>query len=396
MPLRSRLLGIAVLFFMLLPLVFARAGEFVDSAGRHVMLPGRIDRVMPADQTAAVLVFVLAPEKLVGWSEPLSLAQRAFLPARYRRLPVVGEFASAGAAASGFGADLVVYSGAVTPRAAALADNIQAQTHIPCIVLDGSIQRTPEMLRMVGALLGVGDHRLDVASYAYHAIMGLRGKLLIQSADDRPLVYYGLDTDGLTTGLAGASAMAAIAEAGAVNAAARLGSGELTRVTRAQIYAWNPDIVIAQRRSFYDALRRDPGWSGLAAVRARHVYLAPQLPFGWIGDPDGVNRMVGLYWLSDLFYPNVLEEDLRINVRDFYQIYYGIALSDRQLEALLRPASPASLAAPATSTVGLFEAEPTPEPAVSPRGTPGMVPLAPPGRGGMRPAGPPAAGGAPP
>jgi hypothetical protein len=165
----------------------------------------------------------------------------------------------------------------------------------------------------------------------------------------------------------------------------------LTRVTRAQILAWNPDIVIAQERSFYGALRRDPGWRGLAAVRARRVFLAPAEPFGWIDNPAGVNRMVGLYWLSDLFYPTVLEEDLPTNVRDFYQIFYGVALTDRKLDALLRPAVPSAVAMSSTAGVSLFQAEPTPEPELSPRGVPGtgsMVPLKPPGRGGL-PAKPP-------
>jgi iron complex transport system substrate-binding protein len=400
MPLRSRRAWIAVLIFSMLPAVCGRAAEFSDSAGRRVMLPDRIDRIMPADQAAAVLIFVLVPQKLVGWSRALSRLQRAYLPARYARLPVVGELGGAfptadAATVARSGPDLIVYSGVVSPAAAALADRIQMQTRIPFIVLDGSIQRTPEMLRAIGLVFGAGDHRLDVGSYAYHAIQGLRGKLLIQEADNRPRVYYGLDADGLTTGLAGAVAMAVIDQAGAVNVAGQLGPGELTRVTLAQIYAWNPDIIIAQRRSFYAALRRDAEWTGLAAVHDKHVYLAPQQPFGWLDDPAGVNRMVGLYWLSDLFYPNVLEEDLRTDVRAFYQTFYGVTLTDRQLDALIRPAAPASIATSGTATVGLFEAEPTPEPGLSPRGTQGMVPLAPPGRGGGQAVNPPGGAGNP-
>ena len=131
----------------------------------------------------------------------------------------------------------------------------------------------------------------------------------------------------------------------------------------------------------------------MAAVRAQRVFLAPTQPFGWIDDPAGVNRMVGLYWLSDLFYPTTLEEDLRTNVRDFYQTFYGVALTDRQLDALLRPAVPSALAAQGAPTVSLFGAEPTPEPEpeLSPRAMPGTgpsLPLRPPGRGGL-PAKPP-------
>jgi iron complex transport system substrate-binding protein len=389
---RVRAARLAILLVFLLWSTSGRGAEFVDSAGRHVLLPPRIQSVMPTDMVAAVLIYVLAPDKLVGWNQPLSRAQRAYLPASYARLPVIGELAGLNPAASAAAVarwhpDLILASGAVTPQAAALADRIGAQTRVPYLVLDGSIEQTPAMLRSIGALLGIGDHRLDVASYAYHAIQGLRGKLLIQSADDRPRVYYGIGADGLTTGLADSLATADIDQAGAINVAAQLGRGELTTVTRRQIVAWNPDIVIAQQRSFYDALRRDPRWRSLSAVRGRRFFLAPSLPFGWIDNPAGVNRMVGLYWLSDLFYPNVLEEDLRTSVRDFYRSYYTVQLTDRQLEVLVAPAVPPTVAAAGAATVSLFQAEPVPEPELSPRGAP-TVPLRPPGRGGL-PAPPP-------
>ena len=52
-----------------------------------------------------------------------------------------------------------------------------------------------------------------------------------------------------------------------INVAARLGIGELTRVTRDQIFAWDPAIIIAQQPGFYTALQRDRAWRGLAASR---------------------------------------------------------------------------------------------------------------------------------
>ncbi len=389
MPLRSHAARIAMLLLLALSAMPGRAAEFVDSAERHVQVPDHVRRVMPAGQTAAVLVFVLAPEKLVGWSEPLSRSQRAFLPAKAARLPVVGRLAgprptAAAAQAQRYRPDLIIDSGAVTPEAAALADQIQQQTGIPCIIVDGSIQHTPQALRSVGQLLGVGDRRLDLASFASHAIDGLRGRLLIQSADDRPLVYYGRGPDGLETGLFGALAMSGVDQAGVINVAARLGPGELTRVTRAQLAAWNPAVIVAQQRSFYNALLRDPGWRSLAAVRNKRVYLAPADPFGWIDDPPGVNRMIGLYWLSSLFYPNAYQEDLHTMARQFYQLYYGVNLGDRQLDGLLRSATARSTAAAPQFGVPLFGAEPTPLP--SPNAPPGMgLPSRPPGRGGVPP-----------
>ena len=123
-----------------------------------------------------------------------------------------------------------------------------------------------------------------------------------------------------------------------INVAARLGRGELTRVTRDQIFAWNPFIMIAQDRSFYNALQRNREWRGLDAVAKKRIYLAPADPFGWIDDPAGVNRIIGLPWLSALFYPDVYQEDLRATVREFYEKFYQVKLTDRQLEALVRSA----------------------------------------------------------
>src|SRR5207245_11217967 len=90
MPLRSPTAWLTVLLLVLLagPV---RAAGFVDAAERYVVVPDRVGRVMTANPPADVLVFVLAPEKLLGWSAPLSRGQRAYLPAKFARLPVVGE-----------------------------------------------------------------------------------------------------------------------------------------------------------------------------------------------------------------------------------------------------------------------------------------------------------------
>ena len=342
MPLRSLAAQIVALCLALFAMP-SRAADFVDSAERYVVIPDRVGRVMAANQSAAVLVFVLAPEKLVGWSRPLSRAQRAYLPAKFARLPVVGQLSgstptAAADAVARLRPDLIIDTGIVSPEAAARADAIQQQTRIPYILLDGSIQHIPDTLVTVGAMLGVAERGQNLADYSRSAIDNLRGRLLVTELSSRPLVYYGRGADGLETGLAGAQVMASIDQVGVINVAGRLGSGELTRVTRDQIIAWDPAIIIAQQRSFYNALQRDRGWRGSAAVANKRVYLAPAEPFGWIDDPAGVNRIIGLPWLTALFYPDVYQEDLRTNVRDFYDNFYRIKLTDRQLEALLRSA----------------------------------------------------------
>jgi len=384
MPPRSPIVLMTVLLLMLLAGA-GRAAGFVDAAERYVVVPDRIGRVMTANPAADVLVLVLAPEKLLGWSAPLSRGQRAYLPAKFARLPILGGAirpnpAETAQMVARTRPDLIIEVGPVSPEAAARAEQVQQQTRVPYIILDNDIQTTPRTLRTIGAMLGAAERGNDLANYADNAIDALRGRLLIAPADERPLVYYGRGPDGLETGLGGSQAMANIDQAGVVNVAARLGGGELTRVTRDRIVAWNPAIIIAQQRSFYDSLRRREAWRGLIAVANKRVYLAPSDPFGWIDDPPGMNRIIGLYWLTALFYPDQYQEDLRTNVREFYDKFYRIKLTDRQLEALVRPAQPQSGGSQQLIGVPLLGAEPVPFPNAAPNvPTPGSRP---PGRGG--------------
>jgi iron complex transport system substrate-binding protein len=383
MPFRLPYARIAFLFLALFA-VPGQAADFVDSAERYVVIPDRIGRVMAADQSAAVLVFVLAPEKLVGWSRPLTREQRAYLPAKFARLPSTGQLSGPTPTASAdtivrLRPDVIIETGVVSPEAAARADAIQQQTRIPYILLDGGIQQIPDTLTTVGAMLGVAERGQDLAFSARTAIDGLRGRLLITESTERPLVYYGRGADGLETGLARSQVTAAIDQAGVINVAARLGSGEQVRVTREQIFQWDPAIIIAQQRSFYNALQRDRAWRGLAAVSNKHIYLAPAEPFGWIDDPPGVNRIIGLPWLSSLCYPDVYQEDLRTNVREFYDKFYRIKLSDKQLEALVRPAGVSAAETGQMLGVPILGAEPVPLPGGAPPNTPRPRP---PGRGG--------------
>jgi iron complex transport system substrate-binding protein len=385
MPHRSPAVWITVLLLLLLGRP-AEAASFVDAAERYVVVPDHIARVMTVSQPADVLVFVLAPEKLVGWSTPLTRAQRAYLPAKFARLPFVVGAASPGPAETAQAVarlrpDLVIDCGPISPETAARADQIQQQSGVPYIVLDNSIQTTPHTLRIIGEMLGVGDRGGDLGKYADYAIDALRGTLLIAPADERPLVYYGRGPDGLETGLPGSQAMAAIDQAGVIDVSARLGPGGLTRVTREQIFAWNPAIIIAQQRSFYNSLLHSAAWRGLAAVANKRVYLAPADPFGWIDDPPGVNRMIGLYWLAGLFYPSEYQQELGANVSDFYNKFYGVKLTDKQLQAMLRLAIGGSEAAGGQVGVSILGAEPVPFPSTAPS-TPSPTGR-PPGRGGL-------------
>ena len=47
-----------------------------------------------------------------------------------------------------------------------------------------------------------------------------------------------------------------------------------------QLLASQPDFIITIDPTFYAAIWHDAAWQQIAAVRSKHVYLAPALPFG--------------------------------------------------------------------------------------------------------------------
>lgn len=361
MPLRL-LAPIAAVLLLMFGLTPTRAGELTDAAGRHLILPDTAYRVLPAERNAEVMIFVLAPDRLAGVSRgpghaPV-LRRRTVLEWRLRDGP-----ATLAATARRLGADLILDAGPVTPDRAAYADQVQQLSGIPYVLLDDSFVRMPRVLRTIGALIGADPgHTREVWRYTEQALASMRGRLLISPPNKRPHVYYAIGPDGLTTALPGSPQGEAIDEAGAINVAGALGHGSEVAVAPAQLAAWNPDVIIADGPRAYAAFTRGGAWRHLAAVRNHKVFLEPTYPFGWIEDPSGVNRVIGLYWLSTLFYPDATQEDLRAVTCEFYDKFYRIKLTNAQLERMVRaagvPPAPTTQAA-VEPLIGLGAAPPS-------------------------------------
>src|SRR4051794_24870732 len=323
----------------------AVSAVFTDAAGRRVDLPDTIRRVLPAERSAEVLVFVLAPDKLVGL-EPLPSASAKVMG---KPLPLLNfglgmTPAEVAEAARNYRADLILDAGPVTSERAAFADAVQQRSGVPYIMVHDGFNSLPQVLPSLGQVFGVRDRANDLELFFEYDITRLRGQQQIQPADKRPHVYYGLGADGLTTALPGSPAGAALNEAGAINVAGELGRGTLARISREQLLSWNPDVIIAEDGRFFNSLRRDRAWRGLSAVQRNRIYLEPNEPFGWINNPPGLNRLIGLYWLSALFYTSptgptgTSPEELRGVTCEFYDKFYRVRLTNAQLNNLLASA----------------------------------------------------------
>lgn len=331
-------------FFILVALLVsflpAEARTITDAAGRTVEIPDKVERVLAAGPPASVLVYVLAPEKLASWVREPKMEEKAFLLPSVEALPVFGQLTGKGGTANIEAVlvakpDIIIDVGTVNPTYASLADKVQAHTGIPYVLIDGAFAKSGAMLRNIGVMLGAEARAETLAAYADEKLAALEKGLSGIPEGKRPSVYYGRGAEGLETGLAGSINMELLEAVGARNVAAAAGKGGLTQVSLEQVLSWKPDVILAASPKFAKAVKNDPLWAGLEAVKAGRIHAAPNLPFGWIDAPPGINRLIGVAWLEHTLYPEVFPAMLDVEVRTFFKLFYQVELSDAQLETLL-------------------------------------------------------------
>jgi iron complex transport system substrate-binding protein len=320
------------------PFAAGAQAPFTDDGGRTVALPARVSRVLPAGPPASTDLLMIAPEKLVGLTNALRPDEAVFLPAAAGSLPTLGRLTGRGNTVNleivvKAAPDLIVDLGYSGDTFVSLADRVQEQTHIPYVLIGGKLADTPASLHKLGTVMGVSPRAEELAGYAEETLSLLRSRI---PAAQRPSIYSARGPRGLETGVAGAINTEALALVGARNVATPdLGARGVIAVSMEQVLAWQPDFIIVNDAGFYASVWHDPLWQKLAAVQAKHVYLAPTLPFGWVDEPPGANRLLGLRWLAHLLYPDRFPESIRDEAKRFYALFYRHALSEAELDKLL-------------------------------------------------------------
>jgi len=326
-----------LLWFCALPAMAQNAAT--DSAGREIRARGKVERVYAAGPPASVLVFAIAPEKLLGWTRAMRPAEAPFFEQKYAQLPEMGRLTGRGNTANvevvlAARPDLIVDAGAVTPTYVSLADRVQQQTGVPYALLDGRLDAVPASLRTLGRLMGDVERAEKVAKYVEGELAAVRDRVAAVPAAERPRVYYGRGPAGQQTGLGGSINVEVLEYLGARNVAAE-SRGGLAVVSLEQVLAWDPEVVLTSDPNFWAGVWKDTRWAGVSAVRSKRVHLSPHLPFGWIDFPPGANRLLGLWWAGSLLYPKQFRVDLRATVREFHRIFYHREPTPSQLDALL-------------------------------------------------------------
>jgi iron complex transport system substrate-binding protein len=321
------------------------AAEVEDATGRRT-IPDKVDRVMAAGPPATVVLYVLAPEKMIGWTSAPRPNEKPFLLPAVRDLPELGRLTGRGDTANvevvlKAKPDLILDFGSVNPTYISLAQRVQDQTGVPYLLFDGRLQNTAHAIRQIGSVLGVPERAERIARYVEETEKLLDASLKDIPAPARRRVYLAREADGLETGLSGSINTEIIERAGGVNVAERgVARGGIATVSMEQVLTWAPDTIVTWDANFLRSYAANPVWAAVPAVAAKRVYLAPRLPFGWIDQPPSINRTIGLRWIAGLLYPDRFPEDIRSAARDFIKLFYQTEPDEVALDRILAGEQP--------------------------------------------------------
>lgn len=324
------------------PLEGVATQQFTDSAGRDVTLPQEITRVAASGSTAQMILMTIAPELLIGLASSPSAAQMPYFPEDMWYLPTFGQFYGSKAnmnmeALIDAQPQIIIDLGDAKESVVDDMNGIQKQTGIPTVFIEATIETMPQAYRTLGKLLNREEQGERLAEFVERTLDMAEENSAKLSESERKTVMFGTGSTGLACNAAGSVQADVIELVGAVNA---IESGEIsnrnggTTVNLEQVYVYDPQVIILSAGGPYETLQ-DGEWSGLTAVRSGDYYEIPNLPYDWMSSPPSVNRVLGVWWLGNLLYPELYDYDMIAVSQEFYSLFWHYELSEDEARTLM-------------------------------------------------------------
>ena len=322
---------------------------FTDSCGREVTVPANVEKVAISGPLAQIVVFALAPDKLVGIANAWDESAAQFLDTKYYDLPLLGQlYGGKGemnletllAAAP----DVVIDVGEPKGSIVEDMDALQEQTGIPFVHIDAYLASMDNTYAMLGDLLAMPNEAQGLADYCRYAYD--RAVEIANSVEKVNLLYITGD-EGLNVIAKGsyhAKAIDLLANnLAVVEEPSSKGTGN--EVDMEQILNWNPDVILFAPGSIYDTVAENENWQTITAIKNGAYYEVPMGPYNWMGFPPSVQRLLGMMWMTTVLYPNAADYDLYTEVSSYFQLFYHCELTQAQYDALVANSLPAADAA---------------------------------------------------
>lgn len=325
----------------------------VDQVGNEVELPQEINRIVIASAWPLASVYCLfdgSVEKLVGVDPAIiSAAENSLL------VKVAPEIVNVSSSFSQNGVinaeellkldpDVVLYATGVPEDY-----EICQQAGIPAVgfslsVKDfNAVETINSWVELLGEVLNEDLGNEEFIQYGQEMERLVADRLKEISEEDKPTNIFIHGYDASTVNVPGTKSWGDywITASGGINAGAQAGSGTPT-VGAEQIYEWNPDRIFID--NFNDALPEDIyentlanfDWSTVNAVKEKQVIKTPLGMYRWYVTCSDSALM--LLWMAKQNHPDLFKDiDMNQTVKDFYEKFYQVSLTDEEVEYIFTP-----------------------------------------------------------
>jgi iron complex transport system substrate-binding protein len=323
--------------------------EITDMLGRQLTVPAEISSTIGTSSPPAILVYMLAPDKLAGWNSRQNFTH-PFMDENYSNLPVIGNWL--GTKTGNYETiidmhpDIVIESTSTDGETSEVIERRQENLgSIPVVAINDSIlfvTQSDPTIEYVGKLLNCEAQAQKLIEFRSSILNEINNTVKDIPEDQKVRVYYAEGPKGLMTDPLGSQHSQVIDICGGINVADCHLTPEsgMTQVSIEQVMNWNPQVIITSNPQFYANVYSDSLWSSIDAVKNKRVHLAPQNPFCWIDRPQGPHLILGTAWTAKMLYPDLFADmNLSELTREFYSEFFHYDLKDEELNILLNPAT---------------------------------------------------------
>ncbi len=312
--------------------------QITDMLGRNIDMPDQVNKVYSLSSSTTVILYMLAPDKMVGWDAQRSAEENLYMSPPYQNLPVLGGGKKDANYESIISSNpdiiLMGHGGAVDD-----VNEIQQKFgKIPAIDVEGDNNLTSIVpsINFMGKVLGEQNNSEALVNFYSKVLKQVNSTVATIPENEKKKVYYAKDPNGLKTYARGAQHVNLINMCGGVNVVeAPVTKGEMG-ISMELILQWNPDVIITSDAQFYKSVYSNPQWQTINAVKNKEVYLVPQSPFNWFEGPPGANTILGIPWTAKVLYPDKFKDlDLKSITKKFYSNFYHYNLTDGQVTDIL-------------------------------------------------------------
>lgn len=309
---------------------------FIDDLDRKTEIPETIKRISPAGHPANIVLLTLNPDIMVGLSEKPD--DTHYFGNKLDGKPEFGAFYGKKAnlnkeAVINANPQLIVDIGEIKGSVEAMSDDLdklQKTLGIPVVFVENYLKDSAHTYRTLGKLLGEQKRGEELARYSEETI-AFANKIKSQIKNPKTY-YYSESSDGLQ-GLPKNSFKVEVFELlGGKNIVENTLSSGSNQISLEQILLKNPDyIFLSDKNAFNLVTAKGSPWRHLNAVKNNNVYLVPTNLHGWIGNPPSINRLLGIYYVAGIMYPELAKVDIRKEAKRYYKLFYNYNLKDSEI-----------------------------------------------------------------